>query len=155
MTIELAHCTAPTDHARILVSELDAELSGAYSAEQAHGFSIDRIFQPQMTFFLAYLDGQPVGCGGVWIENDFGEIKRMYVRPAARGSGAAAAIMAKLEETARSRGVPRLTLETGDIRHAAMKFYERSGFRRCGPFGEYARMPTSAIERSVFFEKPL
>jgi putative acetyltransferase len=158
MAITLEHVQSPTDDARMLVGELDAELSGVYNAEQAHGLKIDRIFQPHIIFFVARLDGEPVGCGGVaFLSNGdgekFAEVKRMYVRPAARGHGVAQAILDRLESESLSRGVRRLVLETGDVRHAAMRLYERSGFTRCGAFGEYATMPPRAIERSVFYEK--
>jgi putative acetyltransferase len=81
------------------------------------------------------------------------EVKRMYVRPQARGRNVAGAIVARLEQEARARGVKRLVLETGDIRHAARRFYEREGFTACAPFPPYATMPARAIERSVFLEK--
>jgi putative acetyltransferase len=104
-------------------------------------------------FFVAHLDGVAVGCGGVAVEGDFAELKRMYVRPQARRHGVARAILDRLEEVARVRGVRRLALETGDVLHAAIRFYERAGFTRCAPFGAYTQMPPAAIKRSVFLEK--
>ena len=77
----------------------------------------------------------------------------MYVRPAFRGRGVAAAILTRLEQEARLRGVPRVVLETGDAQLPAIRFYERAGFTRCPAFGVYATMPPPAIERSVFFQK--
>jgi hypothetical protein len=38
---------------------------------------------------------------------------------------------------------------------AAMRFYERAGYERCGAFGPYAEMPLNAIATSVFYEKTL
>jgi len=151
--IVVEHLTAPTDDARQLINELDAELGNEYPPEQRHGLSIERVFQPGIMFFVARLDGDAAGCGGVALEDGFAEVKRMYVRPAARGRNVAQAILARLEEEARTRSVRRMVLETGDIRHAAMRFYERCGFTRCGAFGVYTTMPVRAIERSVFFEK--
>jgi putative acetyltransferase len=81
------------------------------------------------------------------------EVKRMYVRPQARGRGVARRILARLEDEARSRGLPSIVLETGDAQLAAMRFYERAGFARRAAFGAYATMPPTAIERSVFFQK--
>ena len=153
MAIVLEHVQAPTDDARMLVGELDAELSGEYPPEQRHGLSIERIFRPDVLFFIARLDGEPVGCGGVAFEDGFAEVKRMYVRPHARGRGIAPTILGRLEDEARARGVSRLTLETGDAQHAAIHFYERAGFTRCAAFGAYGAMPPRATERSVFFEK--
>ena len=153
MAVVLEHVQSPTDDARALIGELEAELGGTYAPEQRHGLSVERLFRPAVMFFVARSGRQAVGCGGVAFEDGFAEVKRMYVRPRARGSGVAPAILARLEEEARSRGVARLTLETGDAQHAAIRFYERSGFTRCGAFGSYAAMPPGAIERSVFFEK--
>jgi putative acetyltransferase len=143
----------PTEEARTLIEELDAELSRSYAPEQRHGLSIARVFQPGVVFFVAHLDGEPVGCGGIAFEEGIAEVKRMYVRAHARGSDVARRILARLEDDARARGVTRLVLETGDVQHAALRFYERAGFTRCAAFGAYATMPPRAVERSVFLEK--
>jgi putative acetyltransferase len=79
----------------------------------------------------------------------------MYVRPQARGRGVAQAILSRLEEEAGRRGEKRVVLETGDAQLAAIRFYERAGFARCGAFGAYMTMPPIAVERSLFFEKVL
>ena len=154
-SIELEHLQSPTDDARALIGELDAELNGEYAPEQRHGLSLERVFSPGILFFIARLDGNPAGCGAVALDDGFAEVKRMYVRPAARGRGVAQAILARLEAEARAHGVTRLALETGDEQHAAIRFYERAGFTRCAAFGAYASMPPPAIRRSVFFDKPI
>ena len=153
LVVELVE--APTDDARVLIGELDAELGAAYAPEQRHGFDIARLFRPGVLFFIARLDGEAVGCGGVAFEDGFAELKRMYVRPRARGRNVARAVLARLEEESLARGMTRLTLETGDAQHPAIHFYEREGFTRCAAFGAYAAMPPGAIERSVFFEKAI
>lgn len=155
MSLVLERVEAPTDDARALIAELDAELSGPYAPDQRHGLSLARVFQPGIAFFVARLDGGPVGCGGVAVAGGSAEVKRMYVRPRARGRGVAAALLARLEDEARGRGATRLALETGDAQLAAIRFYERAGFTRCAAFGEYATMPPRAVERSVFFEKAI
>jgi putative acetyltransferase len=144
---------SPTEDARALIEELEAELSGPYSAEQRHGYSVDRVFQPNIVFFIAHLDGEAVGCGGVAFEDGLAEVKRMYVRPRHRGRGVGQAILARLEDEARARGVRRLVLETGDVLHAAVRLYTGAGFTPCSAFGVYTAMPASAIERSIFLEK--
>lgn len=155
MTITLQHIDRPTDDARALVEELDATMGAIYSTEQRHGLSIDRIFQPNIAFFIAYLDGKPVGCGGVAFDDGYAEVKRMFVRPAARGKGAAQAILARVEQEARARGYTRLALETGDAQHAALRVYERAGFARCAAFGDYEKLRPHTIERSIFLHKHL
>jgi putative acetyltransferase len=145
----------PTDDARALIEELETELSGTYTSEQRHGYSVARVFQPGILFFVARLDGEAVGCGAIAFEGGWAEVKRMYVRPAKRGCRLGQKILARLEEEVRSRGVDHLVLETGDVLHRAIRLYERAGFTRCPPFGAYARMPPPAIQRSVFMEKRL
>ncbi len=153
MPITLEHLQSPTDEARALIAELDAELAGPYSAEQRHGLDISRIFRPAIHFFIARLDGDPVGCGGVAFEDGLAEVKRMYVRPRARGQGVAQALLARLESETRARDFDRLVLETGDAQKPAIRFYQRAGFTPCPAFGAYAKMRPSEIERSLFFEK--
>ena len=155
MTITLERLTQPTADARALIEELDADLRGPYAPDQHHGFSIDRVFASGLTFFIAKLNGEAVGCGGVAFDDGYAELKRMYVRPRARGQGVAQAVIAKLEAEARAKGYKRLTLETGDVQHAAIKVYERAGFNVCKPFGEYLTLPPHTIERSVFMDKAL
>src|SRR5439155_25389522 len=110
MSLVLEHVAAPTDEARGLIAELDVELSSAYAPEQRHGYDIERVFGPGVLFFIARLDGEAVGCGGIAFEDagvgeGLAEVKRMYVRPRARGRGVGRTILARLEEEARARGV--------------------------------------------------
>src|SRR5687768_14956162 len=111
MPITVEPVESPTDDARALIAELDAELAGPYPAENRHGLSAERVFKPNVRFFIARLDERAVGCGGVAFDDGFAEVKRMYVRPDARGRGVARAILARLEDEARGRGIRRLTLE--------------------------------------------
>lgn len=155
MAITIERTTTPTDEARALVEALEAELSGDFEPHQRHGLSLDKIFQPHISFFIARLDGEPAGCGGIAFEKDFAELKRMYVRPPLRGRGIVQALIARLEDEARAKGVKRLLLETGDVLHAAIRVYERAGFTRSTAFGDYLKLPRHTIERSVFLEKRL
>lgn len=153
ITVELV--TQPTDDVRALVGELEANLSAGYPPEQRHGLSLDAIFQPHIRFFLARDNGAAVGCAGVALFDDFAEVKRMYVRDSARGTGVAPALLAQLERTAREAGSSVLRLETGTLQHAAIRFYEREGFRACSVFGDYATKPAHTISTSLFFEKAI
>jgi len=153
ISVELV--ASASDDVRALIAELEDILGAVYPPEQRHGLSIDAIFEPHVRFFVARLDGRAVGCGGVALFADFAEAKRMYVRPEARGRGVADAVLARLEAEARAAGLAVLRLETGDRQLAAMRFYERAGFRHCDAFGAYAAMPRSAIATSVFYEKPV
>ena len=66
--------------------------------------SVEQLFEPNVRFFLARLDGLAVGCGGVAVFDDYAEVKRMYTRPAARGWGIAKALLHRIEEEARGAG---------------------------------------------------
>ena len=155
MQLIIERATAPTDDVRGLIVELEDSLAAEYPPEQRHGLAIDAIFQPHIQFFVARVDGGAVGCAGVALFADLAEVKRMYVRPAARGRGIAEALLARIETIARDAGLARLCLETGDRQLAAIRVYSRAGFSRCAAFGDYAAMPPSSIVTSVFFEKHL
>lgn len=84
-------------------------------------------------------DGTALGCGGLRALGDgVGEIKRMYVEPAARGTGVAIAVLRAVEERARRLGWTELRLETGDAQPDAIRCYTREGYTESPLFGVYA-----------------
>lgn len=138
-----------SDDAQTLITELDAYLIPLAPKESRHGFSIDKLVKEDVPFFIIRKDGIPAGCGGVKLfGTDYGEIKRMYVRPQFRGLGLARRMLDHLAEFARAHGVPLLRLETGIAQHEANGLYERAGFQLIPPFGEYKPDPLSR-----FYEK--
>jgi putative acetyltransferase len=153
-TVELVLST--TDEVRALVGELDQILAAEYPPKQRHGLALDAIFKPNIRFFLARLSGAAVGCGGgVALFADFAGVKRMYVREVARGRRVAPALLAQIENEAREAGLDVLHLETGVRQIAAVRFYQRAGFRTCAAFGAYAAMAPHAIATSAFLQKHL
>jgi GNAT superfamily N-acetyltransferase len=85
-----------------------------------------------------------VGCGGLrFLEPGVAEIKRMYVDPEHRGTGAATAILRDLEARARGAGVRRLVCETGTLQPEAIRFYQREGYEQIDNFGPYLGAPQS------------
>jgi len=104
-----------------------------------------------VAFFVVRQDGAPAGCGGIQLfGTEYGELKRMYVRPQFRGLGLAKVMLDHFANHARAQGVRLLRLETGIHQHAAIGLYERAGFRRIPPFGDYTDDPLSRC-----YEKPL
>lgn len=96
--------------------------------------------EPRCAYFVVERDGVVLGGAGVApLEGgDPGtcELRKMYFLPEARGLGAGAAMMARCLDAARALGFGRCYLETLRGMDAAMKLYERSGFRRIpGPMG--------------------
>lgn len=155
MELTIERVSAASDEIRQLVAELDRALSGAYLPEQHHALSLDQLFDSNVRFFAARVDGVAVGCGGVAFYDGFAEVKRMFTRPIARRHGVAKAVLRRLEAEAKRAGHSVLRLETGMYQAEAIEFYVRAGFERCDAFGEYVSMSAQAIETSVFYEKTI
>ena len=155
MELTIERVSAASDEIRQLVAELDRALSGPYLPEQHHALSLDQLFDSNVRFFAARVDGVTVGCGGVAFYDGFAEVKRMFTRPIARRQGVAKAVLRRLEAEAKRAGHSVLRLETGMYQGEAIEFYVRAGFERCDAFGEYVSMSAQAIETSVFYEKTI
>ena len=144
MAVEILPEPADSPAATELVGELEAHLSPHYPDESRHGLSVQQLVDQEVHFFVVRVDGAPAGCGGVlFVGDEYGELKRMYVRPAFRGLGLGRQLLEHLTDHARQRGVPLLRLETGIHQEAAIALYEAAGFRRCPPFGPYRDDPLS------------
>ena len=138
-----------TADARALIDELEEHLATLYPRESRHGYSVEKLIAQGVAFFLVRDNGTPVGCGGIQLfGTDYGELKRMYVRPQFRGLGFAKLMLDHFSDYARSRSVRLLRLETGIHQHAAIGLYERAGFQSIPPFGDYKDDPLSR-----FYEK--
>jgi len=132
-----------------LIDELDAYQKPLYPPESHHGIDMAALLQPNVLFAVVRdADGSAVGCGAVVVGDVCGELKRMFVRPRHRGSGIGALLLGFLEQAAVVRGCRSLALETGIHQSAALSLYERAGYARRGPFGDYREDPLS-----VFMEK--
>ncbi len=130
--------------ATALIAELDAHLEPLYPKASRHGFSVQKLIADAVAFFVVREGGAPAGCGGIKLfGTEYGEIKRMWVRPEFRGMGFAKLLLDHLADYARSRGIAILRLETGIHQHAAIRLYEQVGFQRIPPFGPYTDDPVS------------
>lgn len=127
-----------------LVTQLNDDLRDRYSAEDTDQPWPTDLVPPGGIFLVAWLDDEPVGCGGVRRhEPGIGEIKRMYVRPDARRKGIARAVLTGVEEHARAFGYTRLILETGTQQPEAIALYESHGYQPIDPYGHYKSSPLS------------
>ena len=134
-----------------LIAELDAYQDSLYPPESRHALDLAALTQANVLFAVARgAAGQALGCGAIVVGTEFGELKRMFVSPAARGQGLAQRLLARLEAEAVARGCHLLRLETGPFQPEALGLYARCGYERRGPFGGYADDPLS-----VFMEKRL
>ncbi|WP_348537607.1 GNAT family N-acetyltransferase [Nocardia cyriacigeorgica] len=128
----------------LLRAEMAAEVGPRY-AELAKTLSTEpNAIDPTtvLTTLVAYAFG-PVGHAALrWNAGEL-EVKRMFVRPAHRGSGVADLLLNAAEEAARAKGVPRVILQTGHLQPEAVRFYERSGYHRIPIFPPYHVLPLS------------
>lgn len=106
----------------------------------AHALDLERLQSPDITFWAAW-DGETLIAMGALKElnRDHGEIKSMHTVAAVRRKGVGSAMLAHIIAFARSRGMSRLSLETGswDYFQPAVALYRRHGFVECPPFGDY------------------
>jgi putative acetyltransferase len=137
--------------ARELIGRLDELMTGLYPAESNHLLPVDALLQPDVTFLTASVDGEVAGCGAfVNQSGEYAEIKRMFVLPEFRGLKLGRGILEELENLARTSGLELARLETGIHQPEALLLYERAGYQRRGPFGDYSEDPLS-----IFMEKKL
>lgn len=129
----------------------DAYGASLYPAESNHFLPLDALRAPNVRFVVARdRQGTALATGAIALSEGFAELKRMWVVPDARGKGISKAVLADLEARALDAGQALLRLETGIDNHEALALYERKGFIRRGPFGDYSEDPLS-----VFMEKQL
>lgn len=149
MTVDIARERPDSEAATQLIAELEAHLNPHYPPESRHGYSVEKLLREGVAFFVVRCDDAPAACGGIqYFDEGYGEVKRMFVRPAFRGRGFAKRILEHLAAHAAERGVGVLRLETGVLQHEAIGLYEGFGFTRIGPFGLYRDDPLSR-----FYEK--
>ena len=151
MAIDIAPERPDSPDATSLIEELEAALAPHYPVESRHGLSVQRLIAESVAFFVIRLDGVPAGCGGIKVvAGEYGELKRMYVRPSFRGRGLGKRLIDVLAAHACEQRVTLLRLETGIHQLEAIGLYERAGFHRIPPFGPYRADPLS-----LCFEKQL
>ena len=152
MNIRIQQTRPDSPDAMELIRELDDHLDQQpYTPESRHAFSVDKLVREGVIFFVAHYGADLAGCGGVKLfDNNYGEVKRMYVRPSHRGLGIGKEVLNQLAEYVKANNITLLRLETGIFQKEAIGLYERYGFKRRSPFGEYKEDPLS-----VYFEKSL
>ncbi|NOX72616.1 MAG: GNAT family N-acetyltransferase [Alphaproteobacteria bacterium] len=125
-------------------------MQALFPADANFALSIDALSAPDILFFIAKLDGKSAGCAALVLKSGYGEVKSMFVDPAARGAKIGTKLLARLEAEARAHSLAHLRLETGDKLTAAHRLYLSEGFIECAPFGEYTKNPDS-----LFMQKRL
>ena len=134
-----------------LLEMSDAYMAALYPAESNHLLDVSALEQDGVYVFAARLGLNVVGCGALVASSDgTGELKRMFVDPAARGRSVGKLLLQRLEQQARDCGLSVIRLETGIHQPEALGLYCAMGFAERGPFGAYQIDPLS-----LFMEKRL
>ena len=105
----------------------------------------DALSDDDISLFALRQQATLLAVGAIRHFEGWGEIKSMHTAQAARGRGAAKALLSHLIAEAQAAGLSRLNLETGSgPEHlAARRLYASAGFEDCPPFGSYKADPLS------------
>lgn len=136
------------DHARALIREHLDWIAGSFGREigtiqpsvLAELADLPGHYTPPHgARFLAMLDGRPAGtCGYTDEGGGLAELRRLYVRPAARGHRMGERLVATVLADAAARGFHTIRLGTVEgMMDAAITIYRRAGFRDTPPFGDF------------------
>ena len=111
-----------------------AELPGAYT-------------RPRGALFVARYGGMLAGCVALRpLDGDACEMKRLFVRPAARGLGLGERLADAIVAEARRLGYARMRLDTLPTMGAAQGLYERLGFVDIAPYTDNPVAGTRFLE---------
>ncbi|MEU8000980.1 GNAT family N-acetyltransferase [Catellatospora sp. NPDC049111] len=133
------------DVSRELTAEFLADIGERYERSgttSAPALDLSELRAPDGTWLVMYDGDDPIGCGGLRRCDDHSaEVRRVFLRPAARGRNLARTMMAELEDVARRRGYRRIRLDTGDRQPEALQLYRTGGYHEIGDYNgnPYAR----------------
>jgi GNAT superfamily N-acetyltransferase len=127
---------------RTLLAAFEREIASRYpgwDATQKPTARPEEIGPPVGRFLVAYVDGEPAGCGALKrLDERAAEIKRVYVAPAARGGGIARRLLVALEDAAKELGYVRVRLDTGARQPDAVALFRCSGYEEIEAYNENA-----------------
>lgn len=141
--MEIIRADLPQDieDIRILFREYEAffDVDLCFQGFEAELAALPGKYAPPSGVLLIGREGRAaIGCGAL---RRFGpaqdrtcEMKRLYVRPEARGKGAGRQIAGRLIQESVRLGYATMVLDTFDRLAAAMRLYESLGFVRTAPY---------------------
>ena len=126
---------------------LRLHLAGMHAnSPPGHVFALDLsgLQAPGVTVWSAWKGKTVCGLGALkQLDADSGEVKSMRTHPDHLRQGVGAAILEHIIGEARTRGLRRLSLETGNSQafEPALRLYRRRGFVDGEAFADYVRSP--------------
>jgi DNA-binding MarR family transcriptional regulator len=122
---------------RAYVEELNQRWEAGFDPSAGVTAEPHELTPPAGCFLIAYLHGEPVGCGGVkHLAGGPSDIKRMWVSPAARGLGLGRRLLEELEQRVRDSGATVARLETNRVLVEAIALYRSAGYREVPAFND-------------------
>lgn len=120
----------------------------SYEKELAH--PEEKYGMPEGRLYLACWEGRLAGCIGLRkLDEERGELKRLYVRPEFRGRRMGEALIRRILDDAREIGYRHVLLDTLPFLHAAIRLYREMGFYEIGCYNE------SPVETTIFMQYDL
>jgi ribosomal protein S18 acetylase RimI-like enzyme len=137
-----AATAAQFDAARSLIEEYAAQIGTSMGVDLGfQNFSAELNQLPAMygppsgCLLLASRDDEWMGCCALRrFTDEVGEMKRLYVKPTARGADLGRRLTERLVATARALGYRRMVLDTLQGMVAAQTLYRSVGFRETEPY---------------------
>lgn len=121
------------------LAQIEKEIFSLPWSDRAFAELLERSYN---LYVVAEINGTPIGCAGLTILDNEGDIDKVMVREDCRGRGVAYQMILQLMREAERRGVTDFTLEVRAGNQAAICLYEKLGF-------------VSEGVRPKFYEKPV
>lgn len=117
-------------------AELARRFPGGFDVALSRDPEAEEMIRPKGAFLVAREGGLPVACAGLKGRGDWGEVKRLWVAPRARGRGLAGRLMARIETAARELGMTHLRLDTNVALPEAAALYRKAGWHEIERFND-------------------
>ena len=133
--------------AAFLQAHLD-DMEPTAPPESRHALDLSALQEPRVRLWVATDPDGIVGTAALAAIDDLHEeLKSMRTEPRVRGRGVASRLIVHAIDDARSRGVERVSIETGSMAffEPARALYAKAGFVPCAPFGSYVDDPLSTF----------
>ena len=147
MSVKLEHMEIEISTEKSLTEELAKLLQAHWifctsttPIEHVYALDASKLFAPGITVFGARVNEELVGVGAIReLDAEHAELKSMHTLAKFRGYGVGKAMVAHIENFARTQGVKRISLETGATEpfKPARQLYKSLGYQDCAAFADY------------------